>query len=239
MTVRHGASLDRRLVRAQMTLAAYVPAATSAAERRPRTRRVANATRAMLRSAVDAIGRSAGPMSLAPGCSKRVESWVETRRPRGVSRARPADVPDGCSRGSSRAHARRYLAGVTARARFQRTSDAVVRSRSASTTSRWPQGQPVDKHPENPGHQPQDPIDDRQRPRHDQEKDRDEAPMIAAPADDDDLRPLPTHGSFRVGVATDPARLQCLSCLAPAPGWGGTSGRLRRPREPVARCTRR
>jgi len=64
MTVRHGASPDRRLVRAQMTLAAYVPAATSAAERRPRTRRVANATRAMLRSAVDAIGRSAGPMSL-------------------------------------------------------------------------------------------------------------------------------------------------------------------------------
>src|SRR5450759_3547947 len=43
----------------------------------------------------------------------------------------------------------------------------------ASTTPGRPEGQPVNHHADDPGHQPQDPIDDCQRPGHDQEKDRD------------------------------------------------------------------
>jgi hypothetical protein len=42
---------------------------------------------AKLRSAADTIVRSAGPMSRAPEYRRSVESWVNTKGPRMVSRA--------------------------------------------------------------------------------------------------------------------------------------------------------
>jgi DNA replication protein DnaC len=50
-------------------------------------RRSATAMSATLRSAADTIVRSAGPMSRAPGYRRSVESWVNTKGPRMVSRA--------------------------------------------------------------------------------------------------------------------------------------------------------
>ena len=80
--------------------------------------------------------------------------------------------------------------------------------RLASAASRRPEGQPVNHDADAPGHQPQDPIDDGQWPRQDQEKDRDEAAMVATLADDDDLRTLPTRCSRRVELGSYPTLLR-------------------------------
>lgn len=130
-----------------------------------------------------------------------------TRRSRGSPRPRPAGLY--VARPWPAEHDRLYcpLARHTPK-------------RLASAASRRPEGQPVNHDADAPRHQPQDPIDDGQWPRQDQEKDRDEAAMVAALADDDDLRTLPTHCSRRAELGSYP------SLLRRPPHPGARSGRV-------------
>jgi len=90
---------------------------------------------------------------------------------------------------------------------------------SVSPTPGRPESQPINRHADDPGDRPQDPVDDGQRPGHDQQQDSDEAAVIAALTDDDYLWSLLSHCSCRMRRALGPAG-------------------QRRPRHPGARIVR-
>lgn len=98
------------------------------------------------------------------------------------------------------------------------------RGRSVSTTSHRSKGQPVHGRRNDPGDEPQDPIRDCQRPGDDQEKDRDEAPVIAALVDHDNGWPIPTHRARRAGAGSEPNEsadvdLEACSAAPDAPSF--------------------